>query len=368
MKKIVDPVLTNLSQRKLKQNMNVAGNNERKQFAYLEALGRTVAGIAPWLELAGRDDIIIKEEIDKYAELTRQAIDAGTDPESPDFMIFDYGGQPLVDAAFLAHGIVRAPVQLWEKLDKHCKDNLIRAFKETRKIKPCYSNWLLFSAMIETVLYLMGEDFDIVRIDYALKEHENWYLGDGIYGDGPEFHWDYYNSFVIQPMLLDIVNIMEKGDKDLSGYREILLKRAQRYAVILERLIAVDGSFPPIGRSLTYRFAVFQLLSQLSLAGELPGALPPSQVRSALTAVIQKMINIPDTFDSEGWLNIGFCGSQSDIAEIYITTGSLYLCNTVFLPLGLSEDNEFWSGEEKEWTSKKIWSGKNISPDHALDL
>ena len=32
-----------------------------------------------------------------------------------------------------------------------------------------------------------------------------WYKGDGVYGDGPPFHWDYYNSFVIQPMLLNIL-------------------------------------------------------------------------------------------------------------------------------------------------------------------
>jgi hypothetical protein len=30
-----------------------------------------------------------------------------------------------------------------------------------------------------------------------LRQHEQWYRGDGIYGDGPEFDWDYYNSFVM---------------------------------------------------------------------------------------------------------------------------------------------------------------------------
>jgi hypothetical protein len=37
----------------------------------------------------------------------------------------------------------------------------------------------------------------------AVNVHETWYKGDGFYGDGPDFHWDYYNSFVIQPMLLE---------------------------------------------------------------------------------------------------------------------------------------------------------------------
>ncbi len=370
MKKIVDPVLLNLSQGKLKENMKVAGNNDRIKFAYLEALGRTAAGISPWLELATKDielNVNEKNSINDYANLTRIAIKMATNPVSSDYMVFDHGGQPLVDAAFLAQGIVRAPIQLWDKLDKESKGFLIKALKATRKIKPCYSNWLLFTAMIETALCVMGEDYDIVRIDYALKEHDNWYLGDGIYGDGPEFHWDYYNSFVIQPMLLDILKVIEKEDKDLFGHREIILKRAQRYGEILERLIASDGSFPPIGRSLSYRFGVFQILSQLALEEELPKSLPPSQVRSALTEVINKTINMPGTFDDDGWLRIGFAGYQPAIAETYINTGSLYLCSTVFLPLGLSAKNKFWTGKDKDWTSKKIWAGQNFTTDHALD-
>ncbi|MEJ6951908.1 DUF2264 domain-containing protein [Natronospora cellulosivora (SeqCode)] len=387
MKKIIDPVLINLSQRKLKENMIVDGSIERKDNAYLEALGRTVAGISPWLELADKASekgeklgdkssekgeklgdksskkglklgILEKQDIEKYAQVTRQAIEAAIDPDSPDYMNFEDGGQPLVDLAFLAHGILRAPEQLWHKLDSASKDYLIKVLKSSRKIKPCYSNWLLFSAMIEAALYLMGEDFDIVRIDYAIKEHQNWYLGDGTYGDGPEFHWDYYNSFVIQPMLLDIVKLLSKEDNEIANLSDIVLKRAQRYAEILERLISPEATFPPIGRSLAYRFGVFQLLSQLALAKELPTSLAPSQVRTALTAVIRKMINMPGTFNKEGWLNIGFSGHQPDIAEIYINTGSLYLCNTVFLPLGLSPDDEFWTGKEKDWTAKRIWSGQ----------
>ncbi|MTI59742.1 MAG: DUF2264 domain-containing protein [Firmicutes bacterium] len=371
MKKIIDPVLINLSQRKLKENMEVAGCSERIKFAYLEALGRTIAGISPWLNLAvGENGLDLKEkrEIDKYASISRKAIKAATDPGSPDFMIFDHGGQPLVDTAFLAHGIIRAPRQLWHRLDEQGKNNLIKALKVSRKIKPCYNNWLLFSAMVETALCFMGEDFDLLRIDYALKEHQNWYFGDGIYGDGPEFHWDYYNSFVIQPMLFDIVKVISRKDKSYLLYQEAILKRAQRYAIILERLIAPDGSFPPLGRSLSYRFAAFQLLSQLALERKLPEGLAPSQVRSALTAVITKIINMPDTFNNHGWLNIGLAGYQPALAEEYITTGSLYLCTTVFLPLGLPEGDEFWSGKEQDWTSRRIWSGKNLKADQALEF
>ena len=109
MLKIADPVLKNLAAGTLKQNMPMVFHPDRAEYMHLEALGRTVCGIAPWLEL---DDLTGEEaEIQaEYRELTRKAIANAVNPESPDFMNFTEGyGQALVDAAFLAHGIVRAP-------------------------------------------------------------------------------------------------------------------------------------------------------------------------------------------------------------------------------------------------------------------
>ncbi len=53
-----------------------------------------------------------------------------------------------------------------------------------------------------------------MRVDYALRELQSWYLGDGTYGDGPHFHWDFYNSFVIQPYLLQLMDTL--GDQSPS--------------------------------------------------------------------------------------------------------------------------------------------------------
>ena len=54
--RLADPVLSNLANETLKKEMpyeSLAPNRQR--FSYLEAVGRTVCGIAPWLEL-GEDD------------------------------------------------------------------------------------------------------------------------------------------------------------------------------------------------------------------------------------------------------------------------------------------------------------------------
>lgn len=366
MLQIGKPVLEALAERKLKERMPIQSKQAgREEYTYLEALGRLLVGMAPWLELSGLSG---KEEEQRsmMVHLAREAIDAATDPLSPDFMNFAKGYQPIVDTAFLSHAMIRAPKELLNGLDVRVKQNVANCLKATRSRKPPYNNWLLFAAMTETALHQLGEDWDPMRIDYALKKHQEWYLGDGVYGDGPEFHWDYYNGFVIQPMLVDILQTMGSQLPDSEHLVADVIHRAARHASQQERLISPEGTFPPTGRSLAYRFGVFQLLSQAVLQGWLPTEIAPNQVRCALTAVIRRMIEEPGTFDTDGLLRIGFCGDQEGIGEGYISTGSLYLCTSVFLPLGLPPEHPFWHGEA-DWTSKRAWAGRPFPIDKHLN-
>ncbi|WBL21559.1 DUF2264 domain-containing protein [Zunongwangia sp. HRR-M8] len=366
--KIADPVLTNLAEGKLKANMPVERSpgawDDRKHVTYLEAFGRTLSGIAPWLEL-GPDNTKEGKLRKKYIELSRKAIDKATDPESPDFMNFNKDAQPLVDAAFFAQGLLRAPTQLWDPLSDETKQNVIAVLKSSRDIQPYYSNWLLFTGMVEAALLKFDGKADVVRLAYPINKHMEWYLGDGMYGDGPNFHWDYYNSFVIQPFLMDILKTMEEEGIGREKDFEKVQYRAKRYASIQERLISPNGTYPPIGRSLAYRFGAFQTLSQVALWKNLSEELSPAQVRSALYAVIKNQIEAEGTFDKEGWLQVGLMGHQNNIGEGYISTGSLYLSTEAFLVLGLSTEDEFWTAPAEAWTQKKIWSGHTIPIDHA---
>jgi hypothetical protein len=369
--RISRPVLTALSNGSLKESMPVetapgASIDERRQVTHLEALGRTLAGLAPWLEL-GADNTpegVLRKE---FIDLAVASIRNGVNPSSPDYLNFTNWNQPLVDAAFLGHALLRAPTQLWGKLDKGTQSLLISALLSTRVIKPYQSNWLLFSAMVEAVLFKFSkEQYDPAPVLKAINQHEQWYKGDGLYGDGPEFHFDYYNSFVIHPMILDIADVL-KGERAFTEDQVKKIKqRAQRYAEILERLISPEGTFPPVGRSLAYRCGAFQLLAQMALQQQLPSMLPPAQVRSALTAVIKRSLEPEGTFDSNDWLTIGFCGHQPSVGEFYISTGSVYLCTLAFLPLGLPPTNVYWSAPGLPWTSKKAYSGNEFPIDHAL--
>ncbi|MEZ2335397.1 DUF2264 domain-containing protein [Mucilaginibacter sp. RCC_168] len=365
--RIADPVLMALSKNELKQQMPVeAKTGDRKSYTYLEAFGRLLAGMAPWLEL-GPDQTpegILRK---KYIELARIGLHNATDPTSADFMNFNKGGQPVVDAAFLAQALLRAPHQLWDPLDAATKANIIAAFKSSRVITPGYNNWLLFSATIEAALLKFDNYGDRMRMDYAIKQHQLWYKGDGLYGDGADFHWDYYNSFVIQPMLLDVLQTLQNAGVDQKTTYDTSLKRARRYAAIQERLISPEGTYPPIGRSLAYRFGAFQLLSKIALMHALPDAVKPQQVRAALYTLIKRQLEAPGTFDNKGWLQVGLYGHQPDIGEGYISTGSLYLCSEAFLILGLPPSDEFWQKADEDWTAKKVWKGIDIETDHAID-
>jgi len=365
--KISRPVLENLARRTLKKNMPVEQQpgSKREPVSPLEAFGRLLYGIAPWLTATGLDESEHASQT-HFQNLARTALDAATDPHSPDFMDFSTPGQPLVDTAFLAQGILRAPHILWDPLEPRVKNQIIHALQATRSFKPHPCNWVLFAATVESALLTFGQPTSEDRLECYVRDMLGWYCGDGIYGDGEFFHFDYYNSFVIHSMLVDVLTTLSRHDARFGPARETAWERMTRYAEIQERLIAPDGSFPPVGRSLAYRAGAFQTLAHAAWEHRLPPTLSPAQVRSALTALLHRTLEVPGTFDAGGWLRIGLCGPQLAQGETYISTGSLYLCTAAHLPLGLPPSDPFWSAPTEPWTAQKIWSGVNLPADHAI--
>ena len=379
--KIIDKPLVCGAERTLKEKMPrsdetkwAAANKDR--FAYLELAGRLLCGAAPWLDTP-KDDPYEEDLRRKYAELARMTIDSLTDPDSPDKVDFyvppeENGGNPycqsLVDAAFLSHAIIRGKRELFDKLSPGAKTNLTNCLLLSRKNLPAHNNWMLFSGMVEAALYAIGCEPDVMRLDACVFQHEQWYKGDGVYGDGASFRWDYYNSYVIQPMLTDILRTTQDVFPDKAAAKkryDAACTRAGRYAAILERLVAPDGTFPPVGRSITYRTGALQMLAQAALE-ELPvPGVSFAQMRRVLTGSIHRCFD-PEPNFRDGWLTVGLCGDQPSLGEGYICTGSLYLCTTGFLPLGLDASHPFWDSEDELSTSEKIWSGADLTADHSI--
>ena len=371
--RIARPVVTRLSAGTLKRDLpfeSLSRDANRKEVSRLEAFGRTVCGIAPWLEL-GPDDTPEGRLRGEFIDLTLRALANSADPDCPDRLVWDgsHGTQALVDAAFLAQGLLRAPTQLWGRLGSKAQADLVAALQSSREIKPYESNWLLFASIVEAALVEFTGSCDMERLLYGVDRflYDRWYKGDAWYGDGEAFHLDYYNSLVIHPMLTDVLRVLQGRGVEEEKYLPQQLRRQARFAAQLERLVSPEGTYPAVGRSITYRFGSFHALAHAALLGALPRELPAAQVRSALTAVMRRQLATEGNFDRDGWLTVGFSGHQLHMSESYINTGSEYLCCAVFLPLGLPATDPFWSDPAAEWSQLKAWKGVDIGADHALD-
>jgi hypothetical protein len=371
MDKMVRPIMYNLAKDSLRiampkvTSIHVDNKDHRIKVQYVEVLGRVLSGIAPWLQLEGGapEEVALRKQ---YREWALSGLKNALDSNAKDFMTFDIGGQQLVDASYVALAVIRAP-WLWENLDKKNQTLLMKSIITTRRFKPVFSNWLLFSAVNEAFLAKFGYDWDPMRVDFALQQMEQWYVGDGMYADGTSFAYDYYNSYVIHPYLATLSEIIGKKTNAYKDMFEKIKKRNERYAIIQERLINTDGTYPATGRSIVYRGAAFHHLADMALRNALPKQLSPEQVRGALTAVIRKTLESPGTYKN-GWLTIGLYGDQPELGDFYNNQGSPYIASNIFLPLGLPATNPFWANPPAKWSAQKIWSGENFQNDHSVNL
>lgn len=368
---MAEPVLKNMARGNLKKNMQVEvspnWDGRDKGVTYMETFGRLMAGIAPWLSLPDDDT----DEGMKRKQLREWALSSyanAVDPESPDYLLWRGHGQALVDAAYVAESFLRAYDALWLPLDEVTKRRYVEEFSQLRRVDPPYTNWLLFSSVIESFLAKAGAECDEYRVNSAIRKVEEWYAGDGWYADGPFFTFDYYSSYVFHPMYLETLQSMKDSGRytriHYGQYYDRALRRAKKFSIVLERMISPEGTFPVFGRSIPYRMATMQPLALMAWYGNLPEGLTNGQVRNALTTVMHRMFDNRENFNEGGFLTIGFVGRQPNVADWYTNNGSLYMTSLAFLPLGLPAAHPFWTDAPAELTSQKAWNSKPFPKDH----
>ena len=369
--RIAQPVLENMAKGELQKNMQTeispSYDNRNRKVLYMECFGRLMAGIAPWLALPD-DDTAEGLQRKQLREWALQAYRNAVDTNNPDYLCWGIGGQNLVDAAYIAESFLRAYDTLWMPLDNQTKQRYLTEFRKLRKIDPPYTNWLLFSSTIESFMAKAKGEYDQYRVNSACRKMEEWYVGDGWYADGPSFSFDYYSSYVFHPMYLETLQAMIDAKAntrlDYQKYYNRALKRCQKYAIVLERFISPDGTFPVFGRSIPYRLAAMQPLALMAWYQTLPKELTNGQVRAALTKVMHRMFDSQQNFNEGGFLTIGFCGNQPNIADWYTNNGSLYMTTLAFMPLGLPANHPFWTDAAQPWTQVKAWNGEAFPKDH----
>ncbi|MBO4462566.1 MAG: DUF2264 domain-containing protein [Prevotella sp.] len=378
--KMAQPVLENMARGELLKNMKTefspSFDNRNRKVVYMETFGRLMAGLAPWLALpdsaSGSSPADIKE-LEMRRQLREWALASyknSVDPDSPDYLCWGVSGQNLVDAAYIAESFIRAYDALWVPLDDVTKQRYINEFKKLRSIEPPYTNWFLFSSVIESFIAKAAglREYDDFRVMMTIRKVEEWYVGDGWYADGPVFAFDYYSSYVFHAMYLETLqNMIDAKANTRLEYRKYYdraLKRAQKFAIVLERFISPEGTFPVFGRSSTYRMAALQPLALMAWYQKLPKELSNGQVRAALTASMHRMYDQQNNYNDGGFLTIGFCGSQPDMADWYTNNGSLYMTSLSLMPLGLPADHDFWTCPAEPWTQVKAWGGQPFPKDH----
>ena len=379
--KMAQPVLENMAKGELQKNMKVEvspnWDGRSKKVAYMETFGRLMAGLAPWLALPDTLPLNAtdadRKELEQRKQLREWALAAykhAVDPESPDYLAWRGHGQALVDAAYVAESLIRGYDALWMPLDDMTKQRYLEEFQQLRRVEPPYTNWFLFSSTIESFLAkAFGKQaYDDYRVMTTIRKVEEWYVGDGWYADGPVFAFDYYTSYVFHAMYLETLQNMidAKANTRLEykKYYDRELKRAQKFAIILERFISPEGTFPVIGRSTPYRMAAMQPLALMAWYQKLPKDLTNGQVRAALTQVMHRMYDQQNNYNDAGFLTIGFCGSQPGTADWYTNNGSLYMTSLSLMPLGLPADHDFWTCKAEPWTQVKAWGGQPFPKDH----
>ena len=370
--KISQPVLENMSkgnfQKDFPLELSHTWDGRDTKVAYLETFARLMAGISPWLALPD-DGTPEGKQRKQLHEWAIQAYKNAVDPNSPDKITWlTNTSQPLCDASYLVESFMRAPEATWGQLDEVTKKRYIEGLKSLRTIRPAYNNWLLFRAMVEVFFMSIGEDVDEYALSVGLQKMSEWYLSDGWYSDGPEYAMDYYNSYVMHPMMVEVVEMCKKHKFSTPISLDLAVKRMNRFNTILERFISPEGAYPAVGRSVIYRMGAFQTLAMSAWKYGLPKDLTNGSVRSALTCVMKRMFAVDGNFDDKGYLRLGFAGHQPNLANYYSDNGSLYMTSLVFMPLGLPADHPFWTAPAEPWTSQKAWSGQEFPEDYHTSL
>lgn len=370
--KISQPVLENMSkgnfQKDFPLELSPTWDGRDTKVAYLETFARLMAGISPWLALPD-DGTPEGKQRKQLHEWAIQAYKNAVDPNSPDKITWlTNTSQPLCDASYLVESFMRAPEATWGQLDEVTKKRYIEGLKSLRTIRPAYNNWLLFRAMVEVFFMSIGEDVDEYALSVGLQKMSEWYLSDGWYSDGPEYAMDYYNSYVMHPMMVEVVEMCKKHKFSTPISLDLAVKRMNRFNTILERFISPEGAYPAVGRSVIYRMGAFQTLAMSAWKYGLPKDLTNGSVRSALTCVMKRMFAVDGNFDDKGYLRLGFAGHQPNLANYYSDNGSLYMTSLVFMPLGLPADHPFWTAPAEPWTSQKAWNGQEFPEDYHTSL
>ncbi|WP_372349232.1 DUF2264 domain-containing protein [Streptomyces sp. KL116D] len=321
----------------------------------LEGYARTF--LAAGFRVAGAEGKDPHGWLERYAQgLTAGTRTPGRDDAESWPLILDHHvqGQPMVESASVALGLMLTRPWLWDRLDGDVQDRAEKWLRGSITHVPAPNNWYLFPFMVASFLESVGRgDAATARaLDRALDLMETWYRGDGWYADGDGRAFDHYNGWALH--LYPLLHAHLSGDAALSArFGPRLREHLEGFSL----LFGADGAPIHFGRSLTYRFAASAAVGIGAVTGHTP--LSPGTSRRLISGNLRYFLERGSVTD-DGLLSLGWHGPHEATLQNYSGPASPYWASKGFVALLAPEGDPLWTATEEPAPSE--------GPDRVLAL
>lgn len=310
----------------------------------LESFARMASAWGAWLKNPNNPaEVVFEGRSLNIEEILRQALVEGTDANNP----YTYWGdmahmsQHIVESADMAATIWYSRTRVFDKMTKAEQDQVMDWLGQVDDKGTYPDNWILFTALAQTVRLKMGYPVPVEELDFRLRQTSAFYRGDGWYLDGELAEYELYNAWMFSWHFLLWAEI--DGDR-LPDLKQQVLQRAKSFIAGFQYFFGANGSFPVWGRSLVYRFAAlaaFETGYWQKIAPDDPGML------RRLTSGNIKYFYDHGLFDpEEHYVRQGYHGDFPQANESYISPGSPYWCCHGLFALSFDKDDPFWTATE----------------------
>jgi hypothetical protein len=313
------------------------GATYESSVAELEGFARPLFGIVPLT--AGGGDF-------PHWERVVAGLEAGTNPGSAEYwgLIGRDSDQRMVEQGAIGLALAFCPEQAWEPLAPHAQRRLVAWLRGIFEHEPAKSNWQFFRVLVALGLERVGVGFDRSALAASLDRLESYRRGEHWYVDGGRGEVDYYVAFAFHTYGLYYAAAGDLGLGDDSRARAFR-ERASSFASDFQHWFAPDGAAIPMGRSLTYRFAIASFWGALAWAG-VESSLSWGAVRGLWARHLRWWADKPIS-DRDGVLSVGYAYDNRLLAESYNSPASPYWCAKAFAALGAADDHPFWTEPEE---------------------
>ncbi len=317
-----------------------------------EGVTRMLWGLGGWLSRPEREPVVEwRGKRYDIVELTRRALLAGTDPDSPGY--WGVPAQPgasdqrTVESGQVAFALWQSRSRIWSTLTDPERARIIAWLDACGHRPPAWrNNWALFWALNHVCRKSLGVDHDESIITDVLAWLDDVYCGDGWYDDGAARGVDHFDDYTLWVFSSHVLAWAQVDGQSNPARRDELLERVRALMVHLPSFFSADGAYPEYGRSLSYKFARLGAPVWAYHAGVWPHS--PGLLRRIVGRHIRSYMDA-GAVRADGTLRQELSAvGNPDVRETYIATGSTYWAMQAFGALWtLADDDPFWTDEEE---------------------